>query len=326
MSEFGNTGCGGSHQSGFTLQKENEELRVIQLQKDERIQSLVKTIEDLKQEKSQTNPIQDDEYQLKDNTREEKFKLQESSSLDEDQSSNIELLAKVASLEIQLKKQRNLLNSKNTQINAQAETIRKHEYKLQENQDVIQGKHEKIIALERKNTHLESVLLRMETVVEKSNRLQKEYCDEMTKLQAQTQEQAALLDEKEEQINDQSLKMKYLSDLCCQAQEAMHEDKATIVDLKIEIGDFEKKVEQQKEDLNKCNQSLSIANQMITLTEQRDSFLKSYVQRLASYYQNKEEQRGSCFSLKMFGGRRQQSLASSIVNKLAQVLLGEEQN
>ena len=303
--------------------QENEELRVDQLQKDERIQFLLKTIKELKQEQSQAH--QDDECQLKDDIGEEKSKLQKTSFL-EDQPSNIELLAKVASLEIQLMEQRDILNSKYLQIKAQAETIRKQETIVQENQDVIQEQRKEIIALEKKNTQLESVLLRMETVVEKSNLLQEEYYDEMTKLQAQTQEQDALLGEKENQINGQSLKMKYLSDLCCQAQEAMHEDKATIADLKLEIGDFEKKVAQQKEDLNECKQSLSIANQMIKLTEQRDSFLKSYVQRLASYYQNKEEQRGSCFPLKMFGGRRQQSPAASIVNKLAQVLLGEEKS
>ena len=301
--------------------QENEELRVDKL-KDERIRSLLKTIEELKHEQSQTQ--QDNECQSKSDIGEEKSKLLETSSLEEDQPSNVGLLAKVTSLEIQLLEQRDILNSKDLQIKAQAETIKKQEIIVQENQDVIQEQRKEIIALKKKNTQLESVLLRMETVVEKSNLLQEEYYDEMTKLQAQTQEQDVLLGEKENQINGQSLKMKYLSDLCCQAQEAMHEDKATIADLKLEIGDFEKKVAQQKEDLNECKQSLSIANQMIKLTEQRDSFLKSYVQRLASYYQNKEEQRGSCFPLKMFGGRRQPSPAANIVNKLAQVLLGEE--
>ena len=301
--------------------QENEELRVDKL-KDERIRSLLKTIEELKHEQSQTH--QDNECQSKSDIGEEKSKLLETSSLEEDQPSNVGLLAKVTSLEIQLLEQRDILNSKDLQIKAQAETIKKQKIIVQENQDVIQEQRKEIIALKKKNTQLESVLLRMETVVEKSNLLQEEYYDEMTKLQAQTQEQDVLLGEKENQINGQSLKIKYLSDLCCQAQEAMHEDKATITDLKLEISDFEKKVEQHKDDLNECKQSLSTTNQMIKLTEQRDSFLKSYVQRLASYYQNKEEQRGSCFPLKMFGGRRQPSPAANIVNKLAQVLLGEE--
>ena len=180
--------------------QENEELRVDKL-KDERIRSLLKTIEELKHEQSQTH--QDNECQSKSDIGEEKSKLLETSSLD--QPSNVGLLAKVTSLEIQLLEQRDILNSKDLQIKAQAETIKKQEIIVQENQDVIQEQRKEIIALKKKNTQLESVLLRMETVVEKSNLLQEEYYDEMTKLQAQTQEQDVLLGEKENQINGQSL-------------------------------------------------------------------------------------------------------------------------
>ena len=285
------------------------------LQKDE-------PIEYLKQQSEE-----DEVNQAGKDTEEEKIKLRDYSSMDQDQSCKMDLfLAKVASLEIQLKEQRDLLNDKDEQINAQAETIRKQESQLKQQQDTIREKQDQISVLEGKNTQLESYHLRMEIVVKKSNRLQEEYFDEIIKLREQTQEQASLLDEKEDQLNGQSLKMKYLSDLCCQAQEAMHEDKATIAGLKYDIQDLKTSLEEHKEDLEECKQSLFTTNQIIKLTEQRDSHLKSYVRRLASYYQNKEEQRGSCFPLKMLGYKRQQSPAANIVNKLAQVLLSEEQN
>ena len=250
-------------------------------------------------------------------------KEKESSPMEEN-SLKTDFLVKVASLEIQIKEQQDLLVSKDSQINTLIETIFRQESKLQENQDVIQENQNEIIVLERKNKHLEGVLLRMETAVEKSKSLQAEYFNEMIKLREQTQEQAALLDEKEDQLNVQSLKMKYLSDLCCQAQEAMYEDKATIADLKYDIQDLQTTVDELKEDLEECKHSLFTANQMITLTGRRDSRLKSHVQRLASYYRNKES--GSCFPFKMFGVKQQQSQATHIVSKLVQVLFSEEQN
>lgn len=256
----------------------------------------------------------------------EKIMLGKSSLLNEDQYCNMDLLAKVTSLEIHIKEQQGLLNTKDSQLNIQAETIRNHERKLQEKQDVIKEKQDLIVVLERKNRHLEGVFLQMETVVEKSNCLQDKYLETMTKLQAKTQEQTTLLDDKDDQLNAQSLKLNYLSNLCGQAQEAMDENKATIANLEYDVQDLETTIKQQKADLEECKQSLFTTNQIITLTEQRDSYMKIYVRRLASYYQNKEEQRRSCFPLKIFGYRRQQSPAASIVNKLAQVLLLEEQN
>ena len=330
----------------MSIFQENEELRTAQLQQKERIQSLLKVIEELKQQQEgQTNhESRDHKCEVKD-TSNEKIELQESSSCDEDQSCKVQanddidedekikhqesslnqedqsykmdLLAKVVSLETQIKDQRDLLLENESQLNAQARTIMMQDTKLREKQDIIQEQQNEINVLESKNKRLKVVLLRMEITVEKSSHLQDEYLYELTGLRQQTQEQASLLDAKDE-------KMKYLSGLCVQAQEAMDEDKATIADLKYEIQDLETSLQEQKEDLEECKQSLFAANQMITLTERRDSYMKPYVRRLVSYYRNKEH--GSCFPLKIFGAKRQQSPAANIVNKLADVLLLEEQN
>jgi len=360
-----------SHQNDTTLRKENKELRADRLQKDERIQSLLKHIEELKQnltsrqsqddechvkdasndkvelqesslDEEQTckmiHQSEDDEYQVEGaGAEDEKIKPQESPLLDqEDQSFKMDLLAKVASLETQIKDQRNILQSKDSQIasletqvkdqrdllldneseiNAQARTIMRQDNKLLQNQDVIQEQQIEITSLDRKSKGLEGVLLRMEIKVEESERLQEEHLDELTKLQA-------FVEKKDDRLNANALEMKYLSDLCCQAQDAMHEDKATIANLEYDIDDLVTTVDDLKEDLEECKQSLFTANQIITLTGRRDSRLKSHVCRLTSYYRNKEN--GSCFPFKMFGARRQQSPAVDIVSKLAQVLFSEE--
>jgi len=381
-----------SHQNDTTLRKENKELRADRLQKDERIQSLLKHIEELEQnqtsrqsqddechvkdasndkvelqesslDEEQTckmiHQSEDDEYQVEGaGAEDEKIKPQESPLLDrEDQSFKMDLLAKVASLETQIKDQRNILQSKESQmaslesqikdqrnllqskdsqiasletqvkdqrdllldneseINAQARTIMRQDNKLLQNQDVIQEQQIEITSLDRKSKGLEGVLLRMEIKVKESQRLQEEHLDELTKLQA-------FVEKKDDRLNANALEMKYLSDLCCQAQDAMHEDKATIANLEYDIDDLVTTVDDLKEDLEECKQSLFTANQIITLTGRRDSRLKSHVCRLTSYYRNKEN--GSCFPFKMFGARRQQSPAVDIVSKLAQVLFSEE--
>ena len=347
----------------ISIFQENEVLRADQLQKNERIQSLLKHIEELEQ--SQTGcQSRDDEHHVKDVSN-EKLELQKS-SLDEEQTSEclvkndaedkkintqeslllvqednfskMDLLSKIASLEAQIKEKDELLQSKDSQIasletqvehqrdllieneseiNAQARTIMRQDNKLQQNQDVIQEQKIEITSLDRKNKGLAGVLLRMEIKVQTSELLQEENLDKLTKLQA-------ILDKKEEQLNANALNMKHLSELCCRAQDAMYEDKATIADLKYDIDDLVTTVDELKEDLEECKQSLFTANQMITLTGRRDSRLKSYVCRLTSYYRNKENGCFPCFPFKMFGARRQQSPAVEIVSELAQVLFSED--
>ena len=271
----------------------------------------MKTIDELQQR----NHAQSQEACQRKDAEEERIARLES-LLSEEQAAKRDLLEKTAMLETQTNEQRDLLHKKDSQLDEKTGKIKEQEAKLREMQDAIG-------TLEKKNTQVESMLIRMEAVVKKSNHLQEQYLGEMTKLKVQTQEQSALLDEKEEQLKDETLKVKYLSDLCCQAKEAMHEDKTTIARLESTLQDLETTMSEQQEDLKECKESLFSANQIIALTEQRDSYLKPYVRTLAGYYQDKEEHRG-CF-FQMFAKRRQ-SPAFTIVSKLAKVFLSEEDN
>ena len=219
----------------------------------------------------------------------------------------------IAALETQFVVQRDLLDTKDAQLRDQA-------VKLHEQESELKKKDEVMGALQKNAENLECMLVRMEKVVQKSNHLQEEYAMQMAKLKQCVEEQDGLLEEREALLMGEAEKVKYLSVLCCEAKEAMAEDKNAICKFEYTIHDQEEALREQREDLEECKSSLFSANQIITLTEKRDAFLKPYVRRLADHYRTKNKQQG-CGGFKRFFKRRQQSNSQQIVDKLEKVFL-----